>query len=96
MPLTTSKSEPIVSQCRRLSYEDLAFELISLFCAEDIPASELRRVLRSASFEFREASWARLSKVEKGLAILELYHGPTYSFKDYAMCIIGNQIFHTC
>ncbi|RII27141.1 MAG: threonine synthase [Geobacter sp.] len=73
---------------RELSYQQLAFELISLY-ATDIPADDLKELIdRSyATFDNRE-----ITPVvhEDGVYILELFHGPTLAFKDVALQLLGN------
>jgi threonine synthase len=73
---------------RELSYQQLAFELISLY-ATDIPADDLKDLIdRSyATFDNRE-----ITPVvhEDGVYILELFHGPTLAFKDVALQLLGN------
>jgi threonine synthase len=73
---------------RELSYQQLAFELISLY-ATDIPVDDLKNLIdRSyATFDNRE-----ITPVvhEDGVYILELFHGPTLAFKDVALQLLGN------
>ncbi|MBT0652890.1 threonine synthase [Geomobilimonas luticola] len=73
---------------RELSYQQLAFELISLY-ATDIPADDLQDLINRsyATFDNRE-----ITPVvhEDGVYILELFHGPTLAFKDVALQLLGN------
>lgn len=73
---------------RELSYQQLAFELISLY-ATDIPADDLQDLVNRsyATFDNRE-----ITPVvhEDGVYILELFHGPTLAFKDVALQLLGN------
>jgi threonine synthase len=71
-----------------LSYPELAFEVMSRFI-DDIPNSELRELIdRSyATFDHPEVT----PLVHHGsLHILELFHGPTFAFKDVALQFLGN------
>jgi threonine synthase len=73
---------------KNLSYQDLAFQVISLY-ADDIPPEDLKKLLsRSYStFDNREVT----PTVRKdGVYILELFHGPTLAFKDVALQLLGN------
>jgi len=72
-----------VAVWRRLSYQDLAFEVLSLFIS-DIPPTDLHDlILRSyATFNHPEIT----PVVRMGdCHILELFHGPTLAFKDVAL-----------
>ena len=72
----------------RLSYTELAFEVIRLF-ATDIPAEDLKKLIDKsyATFEHLEVA----PSVEVGdFEILELFHGPTLAFKDVALQFLGN------
>ena len=71
-----------------LSYQELAFEVISLF-ATDIPPADLAELITDsyASFDVAEV----VPSVEvNGLHVLELFHGPTLAFKDVALQFLGN------
>jgi len=71
-----------------LSYQELAFEIMSRFI-DDIPSSSLRDLISKsyAGFTSREVT----PLVHHGsLHILELFHGPTLAFKDVALQFLGN------
>ncbi len=76
------------SEWRNLSYQDLAFEIMSRFI-DDIPDADLHKLIsRSyASFDREEVT----PLVHHGpLHIMELFHGPTLAFKDVALQFLGN------
>lgn len=59
------------------SNEEIAFEAIKQFVADEIPENELRQIIKETlSFDFP------LVEVEKDIYSLELFHGPTMAFKD--------------
>ncbi len=71
-----------------LSYEELAFEVMSRFI-DDIPTSDLKALIRKSydTFDHPEV----VTHVHLGdLHILELFHGPTLAFKDVALQFLGN------
>lgn len=71
-----------------LSYPELAFEVMSRFI-DDIPNSDLRELINRSYATFDHAEVAPL--VHHGsLHILELFHGPTFAFKDVALQFLGN------
>ena len=73
---------------RRLSYPELAFEVMSLY-ATDIPAPDLRRLVERAYGDAFDGGVAPLARIGP-LHVLELWHGPTLSFKDVALQMLGN------
>jgi threonine synthase len=83
---------------RDLSYADLAYAVLSKF-ATDIPAADLKVIVSktytSANYHNARADSdtqqiTPLRTLESGLHILELSNGPTLSFKDMAMQLLGN------
>jgi threonine synthase len=77
---------------RKLSYRELAFEVIRLF-ATDIPEAELRELIdRTYGRAFPEGV-APVVRVG-GLMVMELFHGPTLAFKDVALQLLGNLFEH--
>jgi len=73
---------------QKLSYAELAFEVMSRFI-DDIPSSDLRDIINRSYMTFSSESVTPL--VHKGgLHILELFHGPTLAFKDVALQFLGN------
>lgn len=71
-----------------LTYQQLAFDILSLFI-DDIPAADLKELIDRSYATFKHPEITPL--VEKGgLHILELFHGPTLAFKDVALQFLGN------
>ncbi len=72
----------------KLSYADLAYEIISRY-ATDIPKEDLQDIIKRSYNTFNhEAVTPVVAK--DGLFILELFHGPTLAFKDVALQFLGN------
>lgn len=71
-----------------LRYKDLAFEVMRLF-ADDIPADALRSIIEKSYSTFRHADVTPLVQVGD-INVLELFHGPTFAFKDLALQFLGN------
>jgi threonine synthase len=83
---------------RKLSYADLAFEILSRFI-DDIPAADLSaivaRTYTSAVYCHTRnggnaAQITPLTRLADGLYTQELSNGPTLAFKDMAMQLLGN------
>ena len=76
------------SSWKKLSYADLAYEVMSRFI-DDIPGSDLKDIIHRSYSTFDDPSITPL--VHYGnLHILELFHGPTLAFKDVALQFLGN------
>jgi len=88
-------SLPIVSKeelesWRSLSYPDLAVEVISKFVEEDqVPRKKLQDIIKRSCASFRVEDVTPVIKMG-GHYILELFHGPTFAFKDVALQMLGN------
>jgi threonine synthase len=72
----------------KLSYQELAFEVMSLFIT-DIPANDLKVLIEKSYSTFRTSDVAPVIPVN-GFHVLELWHGPTLAFKDVALQFLGN------
>ncbi len=76
---------------RDLSFQDLAFEIFSLYIADiEIPSEDLKDIIRRSYSTFRAESITPLKILDKQLYLLELFHGPTFAFKDVALQFLGN------
>ncbi|KAK9452487.1 tryptophan synthase beta subunit-like PLP-dependent enzyme [Dipodascopsis uninucleata] len=78
---------------KNLSFEELAFEIFSLYISrEEISELELKELISKSYSTFRSQDVTPLQDllVERGLYLLELFHGPTYAFKDVALQFVGN------
>ena len=73
----------------KLSYIDLATEIIFNFCKDDIEKAPLKDLIEKAYSNFKNKEVVELKNVGNH-NLLELYHGPTLAFKDIAMQVIGN------
>lgn len=80
-------------RCR--SYAELCFEFLRIF-ATDIPAETLRGLIAQSYTRFDHPEIAPLKPLAKNLYVLELFHGPTLAFKDFALQLLGNLYAHQC
>lgn len=69
-------------------YADLCFEFFRLF-ATDVPEAELKAMTAAAYARFDVPETAPLRRLGPALAVLELFHGPTLAFKDFALQLLG-------
>ena len=84
-----SYTKPELKNLSKLSYPDLAVEVIFNFCSDNLSKDELRSVIKNAYKNFENKEVVSIKKVGN-INLLELYHGPTLAFKDIAMQVIGN------
>ncbi|KAJ1924658.1 threonine synthase, partial [Linderina pennispora] len=73
-----------------LSFSELATELISLFVGSDISRAELSDLVHRSYATFDTPEVTPLVGLDGKTHILELFHGPTYAFKDVALQFLGN------
>ncbi len=76
------------AEWKDLSYVELAFEVMSRFI-DDIPEADLRELI-SLSYEKFSAKEITPIVHQDSLHIVELFHGPTFAFKDVALQFLGN------
>jgi len=69
------------------SYAEMAYYLADKFFGEDLPADKLREmVFRAYDFD------CPLVKISENDYALELFHGPTYAFKDFGARFMGGML----
>lgn len=74
------------------SYEEVAFKVMWPFVGDSFSETELRDCIARAYSGFGHAARAPLVQLAPNNFLLELFHGPTLAFKDFAMQLIG-QLF---
>jgi threonine synthase len=73
----------------KLSYAELAFRVMRPFVGDAMPEADLRDMAEKTYAEFRHGAVAPLVQVGHNHFILELFHGPTLAFKDFALQFLG-------
>ncbi len=79
---------------RGLAYAEIAFRVISPFVGEAIGSETLKRIVEAAYRGFDHRAVAPLKQLGPELWLLELFHGPTLAFKDYALQLVGPLFEH--
>jgi threonine synthase len=74
------------------SYEDIAFAVMRPFIGDTFTDAEFRDIIAKAYANFGHSARAPLVQLDNNHFLLELFHGPTLAFKDFAMQLIG-QLF---
>ena len=67
----------------------LASAVLAPFIGDALPAGALDRATARLADQFRHPEATPLVELAPGLFVLELFHGPTAAFKDYAMQMVA-------
>jgi len=78
-----------------LSYEELALKIMTPFVDGAIPQDDLKQLIDTSYATFRHGAIAPLIQTGHNEWILELFHGPTLAFKDFALQFLGNLLDYT-
>ena len=81
-----------ITELDGLPYEEIAFRVIRPFTGDSFSDAELRGAIDRAYGRIEHAAKAPLHQLAPGHHLLELFHGPTLAFKDFAMQLIA-QLF---
>lgn len=86
---------PVVPQDKlkaweQLSYQELMFEIFSYYTNGEIPDEDLKALIHDSYATFRSPDVTPIHTINESLHVLELFHGPTFAFKDVALQFIGN------
>lgn len=71
------------------SYEEVAFSVMRPFIGDTFTDAEFKGLIDAAYAGFNHAARAPLKQLDSNHFLLELFHGPTLAFKDFAMQLIG-------
>lgn len=85
-------SQKDIAALAGLSYEEIAFRVMQPFIGDSFTDEEFKGIIARAYAGFRHDARAPLVQMGPNHYLLELFHGPTLAFKDFAMQLIG-QLF---
>ncbi len=74
------------------SYEDIAFRVMWPYLGGTFGETEFRTLLARAYAGFGHTARAPMVQLAPNHFLLELFHGPTLAFKDFAMQLIGQMM----
>jgi len=78
-------------RARGLNFQELAYEVMKLYVPEtEIPEADLKDIINRSYSTFRSPDITPVVPLDDKLAVLELFHGPTFAFKDVALQFLGN------
>ena len=72
-----------------LDYPQLAQKIIAPFVDDCIAETDLQQILHETYAEFRHDAVAPMVQIDNNQWVLELFHGPTLAFKDFALQLLG-------
>ncbi|KGE19295.1 threonine synthase [Paenibacillus wynnii] len=85
---------PIISaatleEWRSLSYQELFLKIFSYYTNDEIPYEDLKEMVYTSYANFRAPEVTPVHPINDSLYVLELFHGPTFAFKDVALQFMG-------
>lgn len=78
-----------ISAMAAMDYPQLAQTILTPFVDDCIPADDLAAIVADTYAEFRHNAVAPLTQIAANQWVLELFHGPTLAFKDFALQLLG-------
>lgn len=88
LPETLPDISGYLAAWETLDYPGLCLAFFRLF-ATDLDKTALEACIRKAYTTFTNPKVAPLVKLDKDTSVLELFHGPTLAFKDFALQVLG-------
>ncbi len=83
-------SDEQIFSFKEKSYNEIAHDVISVFLDDSISPQDLTNIITESYLTFSNPEITPLRKLDNNQYLLELFHGPTFAFKDVAMQFIGN------
>lgn len=78
-----------IRSMRGLSYAEVAIRVMYPFVEGSIPESDFADLVNDAYKDFGHPAVAPLKQLDCDQWVMELFHGPTLAFKDYALQLLG-------
>ena len=79
---------------RGMSYTELATTVIAPFVEGSIDRETLSGLVEASYQDFRHQAVAPIKQLDHDQWLLELFHGPTLAFKDFALQLLGRLLDH--
>ena len=79
---------------RGMSYAELATTVIAPFVEGSIDHETLSQLVDASYRDFRHQAVAPVKQLDHEQWLLELFHGPTLAFKDFALQLLGRLLDH--
>ncbi|MGK5092662.1 threonine synthase [Deltaproteobacteria bacterium TL4] len=78
-----------MSQWRDCTFQELCYEILVLFIGDEISKADLQQLINRSYTNFTHPEITPVVSIGKRY-VLELFHGPTFAFKDVALQLLGN------
>ncbi|QWU17083.1 threonine synthase [Paenibacillus sophorae] len=82
-------SAQTLEEWRSLSFQELFLKIFSYYTNGEIPDGDLKELVERSYASFRHPEVTPLKEINDSLYVLELFHGPTFAFKDVALQFMG-------
>jgi threonine synthase len=79
-----------LEKMRKMTYEELFFEVTKSFIGKEIDDKTYKKIIAKSYKNFSHSAIAPLKQIDQNHFLLELFHGPTLAFKDFALQFLGN------
>jgi len=89
-----SFSLPEIAAMAELDYRTLAHTIMRPYVADALNDAELKSLIDASYDSFRHEAIAPLKQIGTNEWVLELFHGPTLAFKDFALQFLGRMVDH--
>ena len=83
-------SDEEISNFAKLNYEELFFEVTKYFVDSEIDDETYKKIINKSYKKFSHIAIAPTKQLSTNEFLLELFHGPTLAFKDFALQFLGN------
>ena len=82
-------SKQLIESFRSMTYQQIAFHVFKPYIDESLSDDILKEIIEDSYKCFSHNEITPLNKINNNEYLLELFHGPTYAFKDIAMQFIS-------
>lgn len=87
-------SVELLRDLRGKPYTEIAYQVMAPFVGDALSESDLRDMIAESYAGFGHPAVAPLRQLDANLWLLELFHGPTLAFKDFALQLLGRLFDH--
>ncbi len=91
LPVFTAEE---IAAMASMSYEQLATKIMLPFVEDCIDSEAFDAIVKETYGTFSHAARAPLKQLAENEWLLELFHGPTLAFKDFALQLLGRLVDH--
>lgn len=82
--------EKEIKNMRKMAYSELFFEVTKHFVEGEIEEKIYKKIIAYSYKKFEHKAIAPFKQLDSNHFLLELFHGPTLAFKDFALQFLGN------